>query len=284
MARYDLAAMVRRARPGMRRRAIVLREIAPPATMATSLYRAVYRPIVLAWEGAIPRILAEYERSLAEMVTDSPADLSALLDGLAEELRRLVLDLTPSLREFVLRVETWTRGRWRGAVLSATGIDLGTLLGPLDARITVETAIERNVALVRDVSDQARGRIADAVFRGLNQRRPARDVAKDIREAVDMGRRRAVRIASHQLSSVSAELADERRREAGLDVWKWRHSGKLHPRPHHKARDGKLYSENSARVGTEIEGQTVLTPPEPDDWPGRPPFCGCRSQSVMVFD
>ena len=282
--KFSLAAMVRRARPGMRRRAIVFREIAPPAVLATDLFQACYRPVLAAWERRAPRIVAEYERSLSEITTDSATDLGALFDDIAAELQRLVLDLTPRLRDWTVRVEGWVRGRWRGAVLSATGVDLQTLIGPEDARLTLETAIERNVALIRDVSDQARGRIADAVYRGLSQRKPAREVAGEIREAIAMGRRRSIRIASHQLSSISAGLAAERRREAGLSVFKWRHSGKLHARPWHKERDGKLYSETSADVGRMADGQTVNEAPPEDDRAGVPPFCGCREQSVLVFE
>lgn len=281
--KFDLTAMVRRVR-NPRRRAIPIRDIAPTAVLATNLYRAGYLPVIEVWKAGSELILTEYTRTLAEMMTDSPADVRQEINSLDEVLQRLLVQLTPRLRDWAVRTESWFRGKWRGAVLSATGVDLQTLIGPEDARETVETFVARNASLVKDVSDQARGRISDAVFRGLSERRAARDVAKDIAEAVEMGRARAQRIASHQMASFAAELADERRREAGLDVWRWRHSGKRHPRQHHLDRDGNLYSESAARVGTEVDGETVKEAPDRNDWPGRPPFCGCRSQGVLVFD
>ena len=39
-----------------------------------------------------------------------------------------------------------------------------------------------------------------------------------------------------------------------------------------------------AMVGKEVEGKTVLTPPDAKDLPGRPPWCGCRAVSVMIWD
>lgn len=281
--KFSLATMVRRLRIP-RRKSIPLRDAAPPAVLATDLFRGVYLPVVEAWGAASERVVTTYERTLAEMVTDTPADVATDLDDIAAEIDRIVLRLTPRLRDWALSVEQWTRGKWRGAVLSATGVDLQTLIGPEDVVETLDALVERNVGLVRDVSAQTRGRIADAAFRGLTNRTPAREVAREIAEAVGMGRARATRIAGDQLSKLTSALADERRREAGIDVWKWRHSGKRHPRDWHKARDGKLYGDDSGMVGREVDGQTVLTPPEPNDLPGRPPFCGCRAQAVLVFD
>lgn len=280
---FSLATMIRRAR-NPRRRSIPLRPIVPPATLATSLFRAFYLPLVEGWERRTDAIVAEYARTLAEMTTDTPSDLGAMIDGIVEELRRLVLVLSPRLADWALRVEQWHRGRWRGAVLSATGVDLQTMIGPELAAQTIEAIIEWNTSLIRDVNDQARQRIANAVFAGLQRRAPAREVATEIREAVAMSRRRSIGIASDQLSKLTSRLDGERRREAGLTVWQWRHSGKLHPRRHHQAREGNHYSDDPAMVGREVNGETVATPPDSDDLPGIPPYCGCRAQAVVVFD
>lgn len=267
MPRFDLATLARRQR-NIRRSSVVLRDIAPPATLATDLYRSTYARVIAAWSDALPRINAAYERTLSDMTTDSPADVRAEIDGAAEQISRLVLLLTPEVRDWALRTERWFRGKWRGAVLSATGVDLATMLGPEDVRTTLETAVEWNVALIKDVSAQAQQRISNAVFDGLRNRTPPREVAKSIREAVDMGRRRSVNIAADQANKLTSALAEERRREAGIDTWKWRHSRKAHPRADHQTRDGKEYTDATA----------------PKDLPGRLPFCGCRSQAVVKFD
>lgn len=297
--KYDLAALTRRTR-NPRRSAIVIRDIVPPATFATDLYRAFYLPVVQVWERAAPAIVAEYERTLANLtidaygrgetgsvtmdssgvwirLTDSPDDLQARLDAAGSELERLFIMLDAALRDWGVRVERWQSEKWRGAVLSATGVDIGTLIGSEDMRETVGTYLRWNAALVRDISAQARQRISNAVFAGLQNRTPVRDVAKQIREATGMARGRSQRVAADQLSKITSALADERRREAGIDVWKWRHSGKLHPRETHLARNGKLYADTP--VGAEGE---VREPPE--DRPGQLPYCGCRAQAVLVLD
>lgn len=277
--RYDLRALTRRANPGIRRRSIVLRDIVPPATLASDLYAAAYKPVVELWASRADAIIAEYERSLSSLTTDSPADLQAQLDAATSDLERLFILLDAALRDWALRTEKWQRDKWRGAVLSATGVDLQTLIGPEDVRATLEQYLEWNTALVRDVSAQARQRISNAVFTGLTQRKPVREVAAEIREAVGMARDRSMRIAADQLSKITSSLADERRREAGISVWKWRWSHKKHGRPEHIARDGKLYADTEAGAD-EAQG---INPP-PGDRPGQLPFCGCRAQTVMMLD
>lgn len=252
---------------GRRRGRAVFRPIVPTNALAADLAR-VYLAAVKEWADALGRIEAEYARTLAAMTTDSASDLEREINAAEGGFQRLLLQLTPRLREWALRTERWHREKWRAAALSATGIDLQTILTPQATRETVEMVVARNVALVRNVSDQARQRISDAVFRGVQQRRPARDVAKELREATGMARDRSIRIASDQATKLTSALDTERMKEAGIDKWEWKHSGKRHPREDHRARDGKEYSWKTA----------------PNDMPGELPFCGCRKLAVISFD
>lgn len=276
--RVDLAAMTRRAK-NPRRNSILIRDIRIPGTIATNLYRSTYRRVVEAWEAATPRIVAEYERSLADLTTDAPADE---IDQADRGILSLVLQLRPELTDWAIRLESMVRQRWIANVLSATSVDLTTILGPADFRQTMEQAIDWNTSLIKDVSAQTRQRIGNAVFDGLRNRTPARDVAKTIREATGMARRRSLNIAADQSQKLSTELARERRRQAGLSVFMWNHSGKMNPREEHKARDGKIYSEDPAMVDKTVRGQTVRKPPQ--DRAGTLPWCGCTERGILVLD
>lgn len=281
--RFDLTALARRAR-NPRRKAIVLRDINPPAVLASDLYAAAYDPVVRLWQQAGDRLVTEYTRTLSTLTTDSTADMSGILDEADDLFTRLLLRLEPLLRDWAVKVEQFQRKRWIAAVLSASSVDLTAMLGVGDVRDTLENTIAWNVRLIRDVHAQASKRISDAVFAGISHRQPARDVAKTIREAVGMSRRRSLGIASDQLSKISSALADERRRQAGLDTWEWVHSAKKYPREWHLKRNGNYYSEVSERVGQTVEGKTIMTPPDSSDLPGRPPYCSCRTRSVLIFD
>jgi hypothetical protein len=72
----NLASRVRR--PS--RRPITLANIAPTQAQAGDL-AALYLRIVAAWLAGIPRIVAEYERTIATMTTDSPSDVQGAIDG-----------------------------------------------------------------------------------------------------------------------------------------------------------------------------------------------------------
>jgi uncharacterized protein with gpF-like domain len=281
MATFSLAQLWRRtANP--RRKAVALRPIVAPATFASDLYLSAYKPIIDAWEAALPGILTTYERILAELVTDSPADLQAEVGQIEAVNAALVLTVRPRIERWARVVEAWQRRRWRATVLSATKVDLQTMIGPADARMTLETVLERNVALVRSVSDQTRERIADAVFRGLREQLPVPDVGRQIREAAAMARRRAKNIAADQTVKLTASLNEERRRQAGISAWEWIHSEKAHPRPEHQVRNGLLYSDTPGQVGEQAEGKRIRKPPQ--DRPGQLPFCGCTSRAVLILE
>lgn len=280
--KFDLASLVRQRRIP-RQRAVVFRDIVPPAIFASNLFQRVYAPMIALWRRYAEQITAEYERSLSALTTDAPADINTTLSAADNELQRLLLLLTPALRDWLIRLEAWQRGKFVAAVLSASSVDLTTLLSSGDVSETLDQVLAWNVNLISDVSAQAKQRISNAVFAGLTARTPAREVAKEIAAATGFARDRSLRIASHQLSSLTSQLAAQRRRQAGIDVWEWRHSSKRHPRQEHLARNGDLYSDNPDMVGVEIDGKTVKASPPSDDLPGIKPGCGCRERSVLVF-
>lgn len=270
--KFDLATMWRRAR-NPRRREVALRKIEPRAMHATNLYQSVYAPVIDIWNTAIARILDEYGRSI-DMLQDSPSDIGTALQSTEDRVNGLMLTLQLRLDQWASAVEVVHRSAWRGAVLTATGVDIGTLIGPADMRETIQGLIQRNVGLIRDVNTSTRNKLTQVVFDGFQQRTPVREISKRMREVTDFSRKRALRIAADQNVKLSSALNEERRREAGISKWKWVHSGKLHYRPEHKARNGKIYDDNAKNGG--------MKPPA--DRPGQEPGCGCTSQSVVSLD
>lgn len=272
--KYDLAAMARRT--GLKRRETTFAPILVTSALANDL-AAINRAILTPWNRAAELIEPIYEVELARraqnggdrrIYSDSIDDLTNLFAQLSNEVERLVMELTPSMRDWGFQLEQWHRGKWARTILAGTDIDVSALIGPTDAIESIETFMARNSALIRNTSDETRAKVSDIVFRGLQKRAPARQVGKAIAEATDLARKRANRIAADQAVKLSAALDRQRQREAGLDNWKWRHSGKLHFRPEHKARNGKLYNDKTA----------------PEDEPGELPFCGCLRQAVLIID
>jgi SPP1 gp7 family putative phage head morphogenesis protein len=266
---FSLATMAARKRKS--RRPVTFAPILTSKAQANSL-EAIYRAMLEPWARAVDMLRPVYERELARLgdalTTDSAEDLGATNDAIAQAINRLILELTPELKRWAIRQEAWHRGKWARAVLSGVEVDLDTIIGAYDMRETIDAWLVRNTSLIRDVNEQARSKIADAVLRGFQQRSPIAEVMKEVREATGFARARARRVAADQTVKLSSALDRERQRQAGLDHWKWRHSGKLHPRLKHVERDGKIYTDKTA----------------PEDEPGELPFCGCARQGVLVFE
>lgn len=278
--KFDLAQMAARKRRS--RRPVILAKILTTKAQADDLTRIYLR--MLEPLNRIHEIMGEaYAHELDRLLQhDSPSDLGATNDAVSAAINRLILELSPQLRQWAVRTEDWHRHKWIRAVLSGVEVDLETLLGPEDELETIDAFMVRNTSLIRDINEQARGRIADAVLRGYQQRKPVSEVVKEIRAATGMARTRARRIASDQTVKLASALDAERQRQAGISVWRWVHSHKLHPRAQHVARDGNLYADDPADRGELNNGEEVLEPPE--DTPGELPYCGCVRQAVLVFE
>ncbi|MGL4833732.1 MAG: phage minor head protein [Shewanella sp.] len=261
--KYDLRALLKQS--GFRRKSFIMRSINPPQFMAGELTGATLE-VARHWERAKPVIMAEYARTLSQLTTDRPADVEREVNSAGVIGAAISLLITPRIMQWINRVERWHRGKWIANVPS--NVNLTTLLFSGDVSETLETILARNVALVKDISLQTQGKIADIVFRGLQARTPARRVAKEISEATGFARKRTLGIASDQLQKLTSALDADRMRQAGLEEYEWQHSGKVHFRVNHKARDGQKY-----KIG-EPKG----------DEPGFKPYCGCKRRPVLDLE
>lgn len=271
--KIDLAAQARSA--GVRRKTVELREIVPTKAQEADLAR-LYVSVVRVWaEGARDRILPAYRASLAQQVTDGmtidrAGDVQAEIEVVDGHAVRSIFTFRGLFQAWAGILQRWHMRKVIDQLLYAARVDLKTQLHAADVANTLDDVLARNVALIRDISDQARGRISDIVFRGLQNRTPSKEVAKEISKAVGMGRDRALRVAMDQTQKLSASLDRDRQLQLGMTSFEWIHSRKKHPRQEHIERDGKVY-EWSGDVGR-------------NDPPGFKPFCGCKAKGVLNLD
>lgn len=264
---FDLPSIAKRTN-GRRATAIVFRAIYPTAAQQADL-AAIYIAVIRHWRDVVQRHVmpALAHERLADMLVDSAGDIGASIDAGDDGFFRLLVTLTPSLRDWAVRLEAWHRGAFSAASVSATNIKLDTLLGPEGAARTLDAFLTENVSLIRNVSDQVRQRVATIALDAFQNRTPRREVAKLMNEATGLGRARSLRIAADQTTKLSALLDRDRQLEIGIDQFLWRHSGKVHYRPRHKARNGKVFPwlSNSLR----------------GDLPGVAINCGCKAQAYI---
>ena len=267
---YDLPAMAKR-KGKVRRGSVELKPIYPTQMLVEELFHIIVK-VPRQWVvDANALILPAYSRALAMQTRDSIRDdaneVQEALNASEADLQRLILTLTPELRTWLVKVESWHRKRWAANVFTATGVDLGVLLTP-DGQ-TMDAFYQSILSLIRNVDADTLNRIQGSVWRGYTARTPRREIAKEIAEATDISRKRALRIASDQTVKLSARLDQARAEEFGLTDFIWHHSRKLHPRQEHVARDGKRYK---------------WAKPPADGIPGTLPFCGCKGRSVIDLD
>lgn len=264
-----LGKMTRRANPTMRRDTIVMPDIDPTYAQETDLFK-LYMRVVRVWhEGARTTILPAYTRTLEQdaLIRDTVQDVQIAIDKIENEAVRAIFAFSQAFQIWAADLSLWHLRKFVAQIKYATNVDLATLLGEGDTRLTIEQFLARNVGLVRNVSDETRGKIADIVFRGLQARTPVREVAKEIQTATGLARDRAKRIASDQTVKLSAALDQERQLQVGMDDFEWMSSHKVHFRPEHAARDHKVFAWTSS-VGVQ-------------DPPGRLPFCGCKAKGIL---
>lgn len=267
--KIDLVALIKRA--GVYRRdKFVARAITPTTAQRNRLLR-VYMQVVREWQRQFAaRVLPEYERTLdGAGFRDSVASTSGEVDEATNALNRLVVALGADLSGFIVEIEQWHRGQF-GQLFTPTGVRLNMLLGPGDVGPTLQAALGENVALIRSLNDQMRNGISGAVFRGLQNRTPSREVAREVRRLAGIGQRRAELIAADQLQKLTSRLDQSRQEQLGIVSFEWAHSGKQNPRQEHVERDGKVYRWDS--------------PVGKNDPPGRAIRCGCRSRAVVDID
>jgi hypothetical protein len=178
MLRFNLAKLVRRARPRARIRTFALQPISPTATLEADLDRVLQRVVRGWWTACRDILMPAYRDALEQaaaterspgVVMDDANQLARTTGSMAEQLERLVLELVPELRDWAVRLERWHRAKWQAA-MTPTGVNLGTMLGPEDMQLTLEATIESNVSLVRSISSEARTRIEGIVLRGFTSR------------------------------------------------------------------------------------------------------------------
>lgn len=269
---YSLATLTKRAGK-TNRKSITLRAINPTSSQALEL-AAIVNQVVSAWSAAARgRIMTAYDRTMAERgvrdasVRDTVDDIQEEIDGAEAEIERLILTLTPKLRDWTVRIERWHRRKFVAAVLTPTGVDLSTFLN--SERETMDAFRQGILSLIRNIDEDTRGRIAGAVWRGFQERTPRREVAREIAKAVQISRRRALFIASDQTVKMAARLDQARQEEAGISEYEWMKSGKLHPRQAHVVRDGVIYQWKKPPLGGH---------------PGTEPNCGCKARAHLRLD
>lgn len=265
--RYDLRAMARRS--GVKRAAVDLRPIEPPAALGSEVEQAAFAILRAAHDEIRARLLPAYEPRPNQTQDDASSTIAEALAAVDNAIRRLVVGIAPSMSRWSVRVEEWHRKRFATNVRAGTGADVVAFLTGYDAQDQVQAAASWAASLIEGLSDDLRKQVESLTWAGYANQTPRAELAKQLTERIGVGRARAKFIARDQTTKLAANLDRMRQQEAGITEYRWRHSGKAHPRPEHVARDGKIFQWADAPA---------------DGHPGTQPNCGCRAQAHLTLE
>ena len=261
---FDLNARAKR-----RRKAILLAAVKLTHAQELTLY-SFYNRVVKLWEEATQRITQSYATSLSgDHPSNGPGDAAREIDATAIQAQTLMILLPTILTTWASRVEKVHQAKWVRAVMAATKVDITPMLAPSDVTAILKASADWNAALVKDVSGQIQRQISNIVFSGFQSKTSVYEVAKEINKTTGIARRRARNIAVDQRNKLQAALNKARMEQAGVTHFQWVHSAKLHARPVHLARNGKVFPWT---------GPGSI---DPSDWPAILPFCGCLARAVI---
>jgi len=152
----------------------------------------INRVVVDHWAAQIPRLMAAYNPTPLQI--DNAQEAGQMLDEAERVSQILVLGINPRLRNYAVRIVEWHKAKFAQFAFTATGVAIDTALAGALSGDTVETFLARNLALIKDISATTQGKMSDVIFRGLQGRTPARQVAKELQEVVAVSRKRAQRV------------------------------------------------------------------------------------------
>lgn len=266
--KYNLPALISAGRRSRRGEGITLRAIEVPAILERELLAITIQPVnywgVELREAILP--LLNKELDAREFFGDDASDsLSAAIGAASDNASRLVLTLTPLLEQYIVRLERWHRNRWVGRVQSGARFDVSAFVADMSASAEVRAHQQWASGLIRDISDDMRRRIEAAVFRTVSGSMSRRDLAKQVREIMAIGRHRARFIARDQANKIAGKLDELRHREAGIGKYRWETARDDRVRPTHRANQGKVFSWEN--------------PPAATGHPRTEPNCRCRAQA-----
>lgn len=255
--RYSLPTLISNA--GVKPRPF--RQIKPTEALRSDM-AAPYMDLVRAWAAQSPALMAAYRSALAS------GDLSVIqrqVEASAADVERSLATIERRFPQIVARLEQWHRLQFTARIKAATGIDTAMFASPQDVAVEASNAVAWNEQLIGDVHRQVKGAIVGALAGALAVAAPVAFAQGGVSTALKKAKRRGLNIGVDQVDRTARAFDRARRQAASLDSFIWHHTDQRHPRPEHKARDGRTYSQSNA----------------PNDRAGTLPFCKCWEEPLF---
>lgn len=162
------------------------------------------------------------------------------------------------------------------SVNEAVGVDMSSMLDQEGMREYVQAASFQNAELIKSVPEEHLKRVETAVLGGVRGGDSPSRIARRIREATGVTRRRAELIARDQTSKLTSEITEKRQKQAGVKYFKWVTSK--------DARVGDDHRRAAERDVGYGPGVYRWDRPPPEGVPGNATRPACRCVAVPRFE
>ncbi len=234
--------------------------------------RALIRVVKLT-EKALQPLLDELpqllERASADRVDAQRQDVGEgrrvreLVKQIREGLDRALTDheLDALMDRLSRRVESFNRRELSKQLGAALGVNV--FLDDKGLMAIVEGFAAENAALAKDLPAKIIGEIERMSTRAITNGTLHRDLAKQIRERLNIGKRRAKLIARDQVGKLYGQINATRQKNIGVTHFIWRTANDERVRDEHQALNGRRFTYSS---------------PPSEGLPGEPIQCRCYAE------
>lgn len=238
----------------------------PPKTITDEAI-TIYLALLLMWRKRFKESLDSYQPwvrnpdgSLSGGIRRSP------LTDVDLEYRDVLLYQTDRLKKWVSRVDGWNANKVVSATASAAGVNVSPYMRLIDVREALEAAIESSVSLIGSMQADMKSKVEAIMFDAIANRRNKKFITDELSKALNIGKRRAGRIAADQTHKLNIALTAQRNIALGIDSFVWVARRDDRVRPLHRHYNGKIYKWNS---------------PPSDGLPGWSYNCRCVARSII---
>lgn len=215
---------------------------------------------------------ASYRANEPEMAQDaSPAmALRGAMRKLSRRWQKRFDEAAPELASYFATHATKRADGALESILKRSGFSVEFKL-TAEANDVMQATVGENVGLIKSIASEHLTQVEGMVMRSVAAGRDLGALSKELEERYGVTKRRAALIARDQNNKATATITRVRQESLGIKQAKWLHShGGKHPRPSHKAADGKLYDIDKGML---IDGEYIR--------PGEKINCRCVSRSVI---
>lgn len=189
-----------------------------------------------------------------------------------KELTRTLIERNRTLVEDIFTLEAKRHSEdFMAQAKSKLGIDLKAVIREEDIQPNVDMAVDRNVALITNMTEEALNRIQQLVYQNSVGGGSVKDLKDALVKGFNMSGNRAKVIARDQTSKFNSELNKIRQTQAGIDSYDWSTSHDERVRDLHRSLDGKRY-----KWGEKTGAEDGLPP-------GQPILCRCVALGVVEW-